>query len=83
MFRFQKRIQKILEFVKEEIACMTHKKAEDFQRLEDYCNNTDVKEAFFAIIGMLTDLVMPDALIKDISAIATIKNGAWGETLKN
>jgi hypothetical protein len=73
---------KMLDFVKEEIFYMTGKKTENFRRIEDYCNNTDVKEAFFAIVGMLTDLVMPDALIKDISAIATIKNVGWGESLK-
>lgn len=73
---------KILDFVKEEIACMTGKKPESFRRLEDYCNNTDVKESFFAIVGMLTDMVMPNALITDLSPIATIKNVGWGESLK-
>ena len=31
---------------------------------------------------MLTDLIIPDALIKDLGLIADIKNGAWGDTLK-
>ena len=35
-----------------------------------------------AIIGMITDLIIPDALIKDLGVIAEVKNGSWGDTLK-
>lgn len=72
---------KILDFVKEEIALMTGKTPEGFRGIQYYANNTDVKEAFFTIVGMLTDMVMPNALIKDLSPIATIKTVGFGESL--
>lgn len=73
---------KMLTFFSDEIERMSGKKRADFVDLAQYCNFSDVKEAAFAIVGMLTDLVIPDSLIKDIGMIAEIKNGAWGDSLK-
>ena len=73
---------KMLEFFKSEIEYMSGKKIADFNDLAMFCNFTDVKEAAFAIASMMTDLVLPDALIKDLGYIANFKNGAWGESLK-
>lgn len=73
---------KMLTFFSDEIARLSGKKQSDVNDLAVYCNFSDVKEAAFAVVGMLTDLIIPDALIKDLGMIAEIKNGAWGDSLK-
>lgn len=72
----------MLGFFKSEIEHMSGKKIEDYSDLATFCNFTDVREAAFAVVGMVTDLIMPDALIKSIGIIANFKNGGWGESLK-
>ena len=78
---FSEMNDKMLQFYKDEIERMSGRKAADYD-LKVYCNFTDVKESAFAIVGMLTDLIIPDALIKDMGLIAEVKNGAWGDSLK-
>ncbi len=74
--------EKMLTFFSDEIERLSGKKQSDVNDLATYCNFTDVKEAAFAVIGMLTDLILPDTLMKDIGMIAEIKSGAWGDSLK-
>lgn len=71
----------VLNFYKSEIEFMSGKKMADFP-FDVYCNFPDVQHAAFAVIGMITDLVIPDALIKDIGMIATIKNIGMGDSFK-
>nr|DAK84693.1 MAG TPA: capsid protein [Caudoviricetes sp.] len=73
---------KMLLFYSDEIERMSGRKRADYADLKMYCNFTDVKESAFAIVSMLTDLIIPDALIKDLGMLAEIKNGGWGDTLK-
>lgn len=79
---FEEKNSKMLTFYKDEIERLSKIKFSDCEDLKVYCNFTSVKEAAFAIIGMLTDLVIPDTLIKDLSPIAEFKNGGWGDSLK-
>lgn len=79
---FSEMNDKMLTFFSDEIARLSGKKQSDVNDLATYCNFSDVKEAAFAVVGMLTDLIIPDALIKDLGMIAEIKNGGWGDTLK-
>ena len=79
---FSEMNDKMLKFYSDEVERMSGRKMEDYTDLQTYCNFTDVRESAFSIISMLTDLIIPDALIKDLGLIADIKNGAWGDTLK-
>ena len=79
---FEEMNSKMLKFYADEVERMSGRKMADYADLAQYCNFSDVKESAFAIIGMITDLIIPDALFKDFGAIAEIKNGAWGDTLK-
>ena len=79
---FSEMNDKMLTFFSDEIERLSGKKQSDVNDLAQYCNFSDVKEAAFAVVGMLTDLIIPDALIKDLGMIAEVKNGAWGDSLK-
>lgn len=79
---FSEMNEKMLTFFSDEIARLSGKKQSDVNDLATYCNFSDVKEAAFAVVGMLTDLIIPDALIKDLGMIAEVKNGGWGDSLK-
>ena len=79
---FSEMNEKMLTFFSDEIERLSGKKQSDCADLAQYCNFSDVKEAAFAVVGMLTDLIIPDALIKDLGMIAEIKNGGWGDSLK-
>lgn len=79
---FEEQNAKVLEFFTSEIERMSGRKLDEGMDLAMYCNFTDVKETAFAIVSMITDLIIPDALVKDIGKIADIKNGAWGDSLK-
>lgn len=80
--KFSEMDSKMLSFFSDEIARLSGKKQSDVNDLATYCNFSDVKEAAFAVVGMLTDLIIPDALIKDLGIIAEVKNGGWGDSLK-
>ena len=79
---FEEMNSKMLEFYKDEVQKMSGRKIADYADLATFCNFSDVKESAFAIIGMITDLIIPDTLLKDFGAIAEIKNGSWGDSLK-
>jgi len=79
---FSEMNSKMLTFFSDEIERLSGKKQSDCADLAQYCNFSDVKEAAFAVVGMLTDLIIPDALIKDLGMIAEVKNGGWGDSLK-
>jgi hypothetical protein len=79
---FNEMNEKMLAFFTDEVIKMSGKNPENYGDMAQFCNTTDVKEAAFAIVGMITDLIIPDALMKDLGYICEIKNGAWGETLK-
>lgn len=79
---FEEMNSKMLEFYTDEIERMSGRKVSDYNDLAQFCNFSDVKESAFAIVGMITDLIIPDALIKDLGVIAEVKNGSWGDTLK-
>lgn len=72
----------VLEAFKNELAEVSGMKLESFAAPEIYCGMTQVKEVAFAIVGMLTDMVLPDALIKDIGYLADIKTVGYGDSLK-
>ena len=80
--KFSEMNEKMLSFFSDEIERLSGKKQSSVNDLATYCNFTDVKEAAFAVVSMLTDLIIPDTLIRDIGVIAEIKNGAWGDSLK-
>lgn len=79
---FSEMNEKMLTFFSDEIERLSGKKQSDVNDLAQYCNFSDVKEAAFAVVGMLTDLIIPNALIKDLGMIAEVKSGAWGDSLK-
>lgn len=79
---FEEMNSKMLKFYTDEIERMSGRKVSDYNDLATFCNFSDVRESAFAIIGMITDLIIPDTLIKDLGVIAEVKNGAWGDTLK-
>lgn len=79
---FEEMNSKMLEFYKDEVQKMSGRKIEDYADLAQFCNFSDVRESAFAVIGMITDLIIPDALFKDFGMIAEIKNGGWGDSLK-
>jgi hypothetical protein len=79
---FSEANDKMLNFFIEEIEKLSGKSAKNYNDMMQFAMFTDVKEAAFAVVGMLTDLVIPDALMKDLGAIATIKTVGWGDTLK-
>ena len=72
----------MLNFFISEIELGSGKKMSNFSDPMVFCNFSDVREMAFAVVGMMTDLVIPDALIKDFGAIADIKTVGWGDTLK-
>lgn len=74
--------KKMLEFFTSEVERYSGVKASIYPDMAIFANLTAVREASFAIVGMLTDLIIPDVLIKDLGNIATIANGGWGDTLK-
>jgi len=71
------------DFLVGEVERICHKKASDWENNPmAFCNFTDVKEAAFSVISVLTDMIVPDALLKDLAPIAEFHNAAWGDTLK-
>jgi len=66
-----------------EIEFMSGKKLENFSgNLEVFANLGDVQQVGFAILGIATDLILPDTLSNDLGHISELKFGAFGETLK-
>lgn len=47
-----------------------------------YANNPNVQHAAFEVVGIMTDLIIPDTLMKDFGVIANVVSGAWGDSLK-
>lgn len=72
----------VREFFMSEIEKMSGRKIQPEMDLRQYCMFSDVKESAFAIVSIMTDLILPDTLFKDLGVIAEIKNGAWGDSLK-
>lgn len=71
------------DFLVGEVERISGKKASDWENnLMQFCAFTDVREAAFAVISVLTDMILPDALLKDLAPIAEFHNAAWGDTLK-
>lgn len=71
------------DFLVGEVERISGKKASDWENnLMQFCAFTDVREAAFAVISVLTDMILPDALLKDLAPIAEFHNVAWGDTLK-
>jgi hypothetical protein len=71
------------DFLVREVEKISGKKASNWEsNLMQYCNFTDVREAAFSVISVLTDMIIPDALLKDLAPIAEFHNVAWGDTLK-
>ena len=53
--KFSEMNDKMLSFFSDEIERLSGKKRDSVNDLATYCNFTDVKEAAFAVVGMLTD----------------------------
>lgn len=79
---FSEANDKMVDFYIEEIERMTGKKHNEFSDMAVFCGFTDVREAAFAVVNIMTDLVLPDSLIKDVGVYCDIKNGGWGDSLK-
>lgn len=71
-----------LQFYKDEVERMSGRKNDGTVDLMTYCNFTDVKESAFAIMNILSDLVIPNSLSESFGEIAQVVNGAWGDSLK-
>jgi hypothetical protein len=78
---FSEANEKVHGWFMEEIKTLSGKDPANYSDLAMYANFTDVKEAAFAIVGMVTDLIIPDSLTKSMP-IANIAYGAWGDSLK-
>lgn len=79
---FSEMNDKMLEFFTDEIIKMSGKNPSDFVDLAVYCGFPDVKQAAFAVVGMIIDLIIPDVLVNDLGYIAEIRSGAWGDSLQ-
>lgn len=79
---FEEMDEAVRKFFAKEIEYVSGKTLKSGMDLKQYCMFTDVKEAAFAIANIMTDLVLPDSLLKDIGDIAQVVNGAWGDSLK-
>lgn len=72
----------MLQLFTDEIERLSGKKFSAYNDSVQYFSFPDVKQAAFTVVGMLTDLIMPDALIRNYGMIADVRNGGWGESLK-
>ncbi len=72
----------MLNFFKDEVSRLSGKDINQYSDVAQYVQFSDVVTAAFSVVGALTDLILPDALIKDTGMIADVKSGAWGDTMK-
>lgn len=72
----------MLQLFTDEIERLSGKKLAEYTDAVQYFSFSDVRQAAFTVVGMLTDLIIPDALIRNLGMISEIKNGGWGESLK-
>jgi hypothetical protein len=68
------------EWFMKEVASMANINPDNYSDVAVYAGLTSVKEAAFAVVGMITDLIIPEAFVN--IPIADIKYGAWGDSLK-
>ena len=73
--------KKMLDFYKSEVENMSGRKMDGY-KMEHYCSFTDVKEAAFTVIGIMTDVPVVDALITNVGDFAEIKPIGYGDTLQ-
>jgi len=74
---------KMLEFFKDELELMSNVSSSIYgDDMARYANNPSVQHAAFEVVGIMTDLIIPDTLLKSFGAIAKIASGAWGDSLK-
>jgi hypothetical protein len=73
---------KMLDFFKDELKLLSGKDPALYGDMARYANNSQVAEAAFDVVGIMTDLIIPDALIKSYGMIANVVTGAWGDSLK-
>jgi hypothetical protein len=79
----EKAHQNARDFISNQVDKRSGKKASDWSdNLKQYCSLTDVSEIAFSVISVLTDMVIPNVLMKQLSPIAEFHNMAWGDTLK-
>jgi hypothetical protein len=74
--------KKMNAFFSKEIEKRCNKKVENEKDLMQYCAYTDVREAAFAVVSVLTDLIIPNAILKEVAPIAEFHNIGWGDTAK-
>jgi hypothetical protein len=79
---FDEMNDKMLDFFKDELKLLSGKDPALYGDIARYANNSQVAEAAFDIVGIMSDLVIPDTLMKDYGLIANIVPGAWGDSLK-
>jgi len=80
---FSEANNKMLDFLKGEVAKRSKVTVEDYGGdVMQYCQITSVREAAFSVVSVLTDLIVPNALMKNLGYIAEMKNVAWGDSLK-
>lgn len=72
----------MLQLFTDEIERLSGKKLAEYTDAVQYFSFPDVRQATFTVVGMLTDLIIPDSLVKNLGMIAEIRNGGWGESLK-
>lgn len=72
-----------LNFFNTEVEKLSGRKMSDWKNnLRQYAAFADVAQTAFAIIGVLTDLIIPNTLLKQVDPIAQMHNVGWGDTLK-
>lgn len=72
----------MLKLFTDEIERLSNTKMSEYADPVQYFSFPMVSQAAFTVVGMLTDLIIPDALVKNLGMIAEIRNGGWGESLK-
>jgi len=75
--------KKMNAFFSSEIERVARREMKDYKsNLMQYFSFTDVREAAFAVVSILTDLIVPNAILKDVAPIAEFTNVGWGDTAK-
>lgn len=79
----EKAHQNAQAFLTKQVEKITNKKSADWSNnLKQYCGFTDVSEAAFSVLAVLTDMIIPNSLLTQLAPIAEFHNMAWGDTLK-
>lgn len=80
---FSEASSKMLDFFKSELANRSKVTIEDYSGdIMQYSHLSNVCEAAFSIVAVLTDLVTPNTLVPELDYIAQMHTMGWGDTCK-